>query len=104
MTTLEAAWGWYQATLATLQVTERLAEVHWEYLPWAGPLGRDPAFRDTTAEDLLGQVEAGRQPLDDLAVLVLFSVFESVVRGVVREQVEREAGGLRHPAVVHAVE
>lgn len=104
MTTLEDARDWYEATLASLRLVERLAEDHWDRLPWDGPLGRDYVLRQLTAADALTPARVGQQPLDDLAVLVLFSVFESVVREAVGEQVAAEAGGLRHPALAHAAE
>lgn len=104
MTTLQDAWNWYQATRASLRHIERLAEKHWGALPWDGDLGRDQLLRDVTGPDVLREAQTGQQPLADLAVLVLFSVFESVVRGVVRSQVADEAAALRHPSLVYAAQ
>lgn len=102
MTTLEDARDWYEATVASLRLVERLAEDHWDRLPWDGPLGRDYVLRHLTAADALLPARVGRRPLDDLAVLVLFSVFECVVRQAVGDEVASEAAGLRHPSLVHA--
>src|SRR4051794_3636572 len=102
MTTLKDAWSWYEATWATLRLAERLAETYWDDLPWDGPMGRDQVLRDVIGSDAFRRAQAAERPLDDLAVLVLFSAFESLIRGVVRDQVAIEAGGLRHPALTHA--
>src|SRR5262249_4404984 len=41
--------------------------------------------------------------LDDLAVLVMFSVFEATVRARAKADVDRETAQMRHPAVLRAV-
>lgn len=102
MTTLEDAWTWYEATQASLRLVERLGDKHWDHLPWDASLGQDYLLRNLTGADVLDRARVGRKPLDDLAVLVLFSVFESVVRGLVTEQMASEASGLQHPALTHA--
>jgi hypothetical protein len=100
-----------------LRLTSRLAEKHWDRLDWdpeasseAGRsrdvykgLARDEAIRGYSADRLLEQAGSGLNPLDDLAILVLFSVFEAVVRDRVRSEVEREGAGLRHLALRHAL-
>jgi hypothetical protein len=43
------------------------------------------------------------EDLDDLAVLVLFSVFEVTVRDLAKADVDRETAALQHPAVMRAV-
>jgi hypothetical protein len=46
--------------------------------------------------------ERVKKELDDLAILVLFSVFEAVVRDWIESQVKPEVDGLRHPTLVKA--
>src|SRR5438552_13019050 len=41
--------------------------------------------------------------LDDLAVLVMFSVFEATVRTAAKADIDRETALMRHPAVLRAV-
>lgn len=101
MTTLEEAWGWYNALRRGVGHLSHLAD-YWTQLPWDGDLGRDNVLRGTTAAELRGLADDGRGPLNDLAVLVLFSVFESIVREEVRNQVRPEAEGLTHPALRRA--
>lgn len=117
MKSLDDAWRWYLDTKSLLRLTSRLAEKHWDRLDWdpeASPvsvesphvykgLARDEAIRGYSSERLLEQAGSGLDPLDDLAILVLFSVFEAVVRDKVRSEVEREGAGLRHIALRHAL-
>jgi hypothetical protein len=104
MKTLRDAWLWYAATSAQLYRMERLAEKHWEELPWAGAFGRDDTFRPLRQPEVVEEAKRGTEPLDDLAVLVFFSVFEAQVRAHVHEQVEREARTLEHPSLRHAAQ
>jgi hypothetical protein len=55
-------------------------------------------------ETVLRDHDKASEPLADLAVLVLFSVFEAQVRQHVFKQVEEEAGGLRHLSLQHAAQ
>ena len=104
MTTLDDAWRWYQATRRQLRVVRRLGEKHWDEMPWAGPLGRDAFFRDLSAGQIVADATVGLTPLDDLAVVVLFSVFEAAVRETVLTGIAGEADRLQHPTLKHAAE
>lgn len=99
MTSLAGAWRWYEAVRRQATLTRRLVGVHWDELPWPGRFGRDPHFRDLDplragedAEYVVGQ-------LADLAVMVLFSVFEAMVRDVVLAAARPEAERLTNPAL-----
>jgi len=81
---------------------------HWNDLPWGSEtewverLERDNVLRHAAALDMAAGARLVRNELDDLAVLLLFSVFEATVRELVEEQVEPEISALRHPALVKA--
>jgi hypothetical protein len=101
MTTLQEAWEWYVATLESLQRVVRLA-IHWDSLSWDGPLGRDSQLQLVESHILRNEALLARQPLDDLAILVLFSVFESIVREAVFDQAKPDLDRLKHPAMKKA--
>ncbi|MBY0522660.1 MAG: hypothetical protein K2R98_04655 [Gemmataceae bacterium] len=103
MNSLDEAWRWYENTYQQLYLMERLARRYWEQLPWEKVLDRDDHFRDLNSS----RVEAGAKfslaHLNDLAVVVLFSVFESIVRAQVLDELAAEEGHLRHRAIRKAV-
>jgi len=109
MGTLDAAWAWYVAARDGAKRLSHLAKF-WDDFPWAQDdawvkrVERDNVLRHVSGIDLTDGARALTAELDDLAVLVLFSVFEAQVRQLVREQVEPEVAGLRHPSLVHAGE
>src|SRR5437868_8719165 len=82
MNTLEDAWKWYQEAKLQVGLVRRLASEYWSELPWEGKLGKDDRFRDLERNQLEESARATLGQMDDLAVLVLFSVFESEVRKV----------------------
>jgi hypothetical protein len=81
---------------------KRIAQRYWRELPWEGRLGNDDVFRLLKPRDVVEESELGEGPLDDLAILVLFSVFEAQVRQFVYDQIRAEASRLTHPTLVHA--
>ena len=99
MTSLDDAWNWYLAVDGQLKLVRRIASNHWESLPWDGPLGRDRYFQTLTAGAVEAAADRGFKPLEDLAVFVLFSVFEAEVRGVALSGMKSEADRLQHPAL-----
>lgn len=103
MTTLDEAWGWYEAVRRQLEAVQRLGERHWASLPWAGALDRDPRWAELTAERVTADTHAALAPLDDLAVLVMFSVFEVTVRQLLREELDGFATAHLHPVLLKAV-
>jgi hypothetical protein len=70
-------------------------------------LSLDDRLRHRTAADLKDAVNTilgtDDEDLNDLAVLVLFSVFEATVRARAKADVDRETALMRHPAVLSAI-
>jgi hypothetical protein len=83
---------------------QRLGEKHWNDLPWTGDLGRDDHLKQLTSAEILGFSQTVLDDLDDLCVLLLFSVFESKIRERVLAEVEAEFPPLRHVTIKHAFE
>lgn len=106
MKTLDEAWGWYQAAVSSLKITQRLASKHWATLPWEpdGALARDPQLVEVESDQLLRHADLALGHLDDLAVVVLFSVFEATVRDHVAREVQRETDDLAHPVLRKAAD
>lgn len=103
MTTLRAAWEWYIATRQNLERMRRLGRVHWQELPWDGKFGRDDQFRTLPADVVCQEVDRSLVLINDLAVVVLFSVFESIVRDYLVSRMRPEADTLTDPVLVQAV-
>ena len=104
MNTLEDAWEWYKNTRNQLRLVRRLGERYWDDLPWDKGLGGDRLFQELAGDKARAGADLSLLYLDDLAVVVLFSVFESMVRLRVLAEVEGEAAGLRHRALKLAAE
>lgn len=104
MKTLDDALRWYLNTRDNLQRMHRLARRHWQMLPWEGDLGRDEEFKLLEGSDVRAETEYSLDFLDDLTVVVLFSVFEQTIREQIRDEVEAEAAGLTHPVLRKAAE
>jgi hypothetical protein len=104
MKTLADAWQWYQATKRNLERMGRLGRRHWGDLSQLvdAPLWRDDQFRTLEASAIVQETTASLEPIDDLAVVVLFSVFESHVRDWLTERMEPEAEALTHPILREA--
>jgi hypothetical protein len=100
---LEDAWRWYQDTRIQMKLLRRLASAHWDALPWDGQLGKDSSLHDFSAEELVGKANFSLPHLDDLAIVVMFSIFESEVRQRVLEEVAAEEKALKHRAIRWAV-
>jgi hypothetical protein len=103
MKTLADAWGWYQCNRRQLTLLQRLGRKHWELLAALPSIARDDKVPGD-AGNIAGDSLLALAPLDDLAVLVLFSVFESIVRQELKVQVEREVSAESHPVVRSAVD
>lgn len=102
MMKLADAWRWYEGIRQQAKLTRRFAEKHWADLPWDGALGRDAYIRDLNPEQLTDVAAFVTEHVDDLAVLVLFSVFEATVREAVLAEVRPEVERLRHVSLQHA--
>jgi hypothetical protein len=91
---LEDAWRWYEAVQKLVAWMDRMGRRYWtekvEEMTLKETLHKDNVFRDVesaTIQDLTKQVS---EDLDDLAVLLLFSVFEATVRERTIEEMDRE--------------
>lgn len=104
MRTLDDAWRWYGATRRQLSRMQRLGRKYWAELPWAGRLERDNLFGMVQSDEVVEETAQALDPLGDLAVLVLFSVFEATVREWVSAAIEPELLGITHPTLRHAAE
>ena len=99
MKTLDEAWEWYQSASQYLKLVERLGEHYWQALPWESGLERDERFRDLNGKIVAGEVRSCLAHLNDLAIVVLFSVFESQVRQHILKEIEKEVKQLQHQAL-----
>lgn len=107
MKTLEDAWAWCGATREGARRLDHLAK-YWDRLPWDSPAGalaelsRDNVFRELDGEQMRADAARTVSELDDLAILILFSVFEAEVRDWVRDRVLPETSVLTEPLLVDA--
>ena len=99
MRTLSDAWTWYHSNRNLLNMMKRLGERYWSELPWDGKLGNDDNFRLLEGDEVAGQARGVLAEFDDLAIFVIFSVFESIVRRELAEDLQTEIDGLQHPAL-----
>jgi len=99
---LDDAEKWYGAVKSLAAYMRRIAPL-WDHEAIAEVLGRDNRLREVSSAELTDKATAVLEDLDDLAVLVLFLVFEATVRARTEADVDREIAELRHPAVVSAV-
>ena len=104
MTTLNEAWSWYETTIRALEVTHRLGDLYWDGLPWDGRLGKEERFKEVKGSWLAKAADQGMKELDDLAIVLFFSIFESIVRERIRGEVDVERQTLIHPVLKNAAE
>jgi len=103
MKTLTDAWNWYEATKRNLARMRRLGSNHWGHPSLeAASIWQDEEFRMLEASDIVEETAASLKPIDDLAVVVLFSVFESHVREYLVERIEPQAAALSDPILKEA--
>jgi hypothetical protein len=109
MKTLDDAWEWYRAVSEGAKRLTHLAKF-WNDFPWeqgnewVTQVERDGVLRHVTAEQMEKDAQRVKEELDDLAVLVLFSVFEANIRDLVEQQVQPEIAQLQHPALKNAAD
>src|SRR5207245_11495258 len=60
-------------------------------------------FSTLEASDIVAKTAVSLKPIDDLAVVVLFSVFESLVRTYLIELIRPQAGTITDPILKEAV-
>jgi hypothetical protein len=104
MMTLDEAWRWYETNRAHLQSFARVGAKYWDELPWDGALGRDDRLRLLESAVIVEGSQFCLEHLEDFAVLILFSVFESIVRDKVCADVHDEKGRLSNALLIQIVE
>ncbi len=97
MMTFDEAWDWYIKTRKQLELLGRIGRRHWDHLPWDGELGRDEKLNSVEADDIVADTGFSLNHLDDFAVLILFSAFESILRDRARSEVRKELERLVNP-------
>ncbi len=102
MRTLADAWNWYKATKQNLARMQRLGERHWSGFLADASIWQDDHFRMLEAPDIVAETTASLKPIDDLAVVVLFSVFESRVRDYLIELIKPQAERIADPILKEA--
>jgi hypothetical protein len=100
MIDLDEAWRWYSSIRESLLSFARLGRKHWDSFPDESPLWRDDSFRSLDSEAIIRDSDLGLEHLDDFAVMVFFSVFESIVRDRVIKQAEQERGEIRQELLI----
>jgi hypothetical protein len=103
ISSLDEAWTWYMSVKELTLAMFAMGKKHWNTLPWDGELGNDDRLRHIEAPQILSWADVIRGDLDDLCVLLLFSVFEAIVRERALADVAAEVPSLRHPALQHAL-
>lgn len=103
ISSLEDAWAWYTSVRKVTETMSRLGRKHWTELPWTGSLGRDDRLRHIESAEIVDWAKVILEDLDDLCVLLLFSVFEATVRERALQDVAAEIQMIRHPALQQAV-
>jgi hypothetical protein len=107
MKTLEDAWNWYRAVSEGMKRLAHLAKF-WGEFPWSRGdewitrVERDNVLRHVEALDMKNDAQVVTDEHDDLAILVLFSVFEAIVRDLLRTQLAPEISRLRHASLKEA--
>jgi hypothetical protein len=105
MKTLADAWDWYIATKKNLARMRRLGEKHWNDPSLENAsIWQDDYFKMLEKNDIVAESDVSLMPIDDLAVVVLFSVFESRVRDYLIELIRPEAKGINDPILKEAAE
>ena len=102
MKTLHDAWQWYESTRINLSRIRRLGTRYWNEEALAAPVWQDDWFRQLEATDLVRETTEALLPLEDLGILVLFSVFESAVRDHLAKAIRPETDELVHPLLKQA--
>ncbi len=103
MKTLADAWNWYLATRRNLERMARLGSKHWgDPSLEDASIWQDDLFRMLEPSVIVADTTTSMKPIDDLAVVVIFSVFESNVRDYLAARVKPEAAGLSDPILKEA--
>jgi hypothetical protein len=100
--TLDDAWEWYKAVDRLCRQMQRMATKYWDRDELSDLLAHDNTFRDRTAAAIQDDARRVFNDLEDLAVLVLFTVFEAEVREIAQLDAERLLQEMTHPAMQSA--
>lgn len=101
MTRFQAAWDWFEAVNESCRLFGLLGGC-WADLPWEADRLPPGQLRHVEGQEFSTLRDRVRGPLNDLAILFLFSVFEATVRDHVRSQVDPEIERLQHEALQQA--
>jgi hypothetical protein len=104
MMTLDEAWDWYNTTKRQLNLLARIGRRHWDNLPWEGAIGKDDKLRIVESRNIIADTKLSLEHLDDFAVLILFSAFESILREQARSDVRDARDRLLHPLVTRILD
>src|SRR5690242_18664022 len=105
MKTLMDAWKWYESANTNLVRMRRLGSHHWNHQSLTNAsIWSDERFKEVEARDIENETNLALQPLKDLGVLVLFSVFEAAVRDYLEGIIRPMTGRLGHPILEDAAE
>jgi hypothetical protein len=104
MMTLDEAWDWYSTTKRQLDLLARIGRRHWDNLPWEGAIGKDEKLRIIESRNIIADTKLSLEHLDDFAVLILFSAFESIIREQARSDVRDARDRFLHPLVTRILD
>jgi hypothetical protein len=105
MRTLADALNWYRATKQNLERMKRFGEKHWSDPSLENAsMWKDDEFKMLEALNIVAETTVSLKPIDDLAVVVLFSVFESRVRDYLIELIEPQAQAITDPILKEAAD
>jgi hypothetical protein len=105
MNTLADAWDWYLSTKRNLERMQRLGRKHWNHASLkTASIWQDDEFRMLESPDIIQETTTSLRPIDDLAVVVLFSVFESRVRDHLVSRIKPDAAKLTDSILKQAAE
>jgi hypothetical protein len=105
MKTLADAWRWYGVTKRNLTRMRRVGKKHWNDPSLeAASIWQDDEFKRLEASAIVTETTTSLEPIDDLAVVVLFSVFESHVRDYLAAGMTPEVASLTNPILKEAAE
>lgn len=104
MMTLADAWTWYQTVREQAGLFGRIGRKYWDDPPLQSALWKDDRLKEVKSETIVQGAEFCLDHLDDFAVLILSSVFESIVRDRAKAEVRGERERLTHPLIIGIVD
>jgi len=105
MNSLADAWRWYTEVRESLLRMKRLGSRYWDIIPWdEAPWRSDNSFTELAARNIVDSADTGLRDLDATAIVVLFSVFEAIVRGEILNEIAAEQHDSRHRVILAAIE